>query len=79
MTHHITTAEWIDQNWDEAHAALMRLRNLETIEGMHEGTLRTLQMGMRMIVAASQRDARIEPSEARVSRKFVTARPIRRN
>ena len=79
MTHHITTAEWIDTNWDEAHAALMRLRNVETLEGMHEGTLRTLQMGMRLIVAASERGAKIEPPEARVPRKFVTTRPIRRN
>ena len=66
----ITTAEWIDNNWDEAHAALMRLREFETLERTHEGTRRTLQLALRMLIAASERDARIKPSEERVPRKF---------
>lgn len=73
----ITTAEWIDNNWDEAHAALMRLREFETVEGMHEGTRRTIQVSMRMLIAAAERGAKIKASDVRVPRTFTTSRPIR--
>ena len=56
----ISIREWIDQNADEARAALIALEN--NLESYSDGALASAQMAMRRLIVASPRTTKMRSS-----------------